>query len=66
MSEKSTPIVKTTAKFSKCGHITLAELQQFCDATLGWPRDTQVQITTLDSQRDGYSISISATLGGAS
>lgn len=66
MSEKSTSIVNTTAEFTKYSHISLAELQQFCDATLGWPRDTPVRITTFDGQRDGYSITIRATLGGAS
>lgn len=59
------PIIQTEAKYTKAGRLTLAELQQFLDATAEWPRDTKVKIVSHDGQRDGYSITISATLGGA-
>lgn len=59
------PLIKTKAEITKYSHITLAELQQFVEATAGWPRDTKVKIASHDGQRDGYSITISATLGGA-
>lgn len=58
------PIIQTEAKWTKGGLLTLEELQQFLDATAEWPRDTAVRITSYDDQRDGYSVTISATLGG--
>lgn len=57
------PVVNTIATMN-VSEVTLDVLEQFVNATHGWPRDTVVRITS-SSQRNESNTCISATMKGA-